>query len=258
MSEAGNPVAEPLEMEFLGYDRGLTPIERAYLDLHRELAVLARQMRDETRPHYEPVLEQFAALAPRHIASVADAGALLSLGRGGWRVVSPAGSECNLIEQLHRDCDEGPGIDAARTKQTARVVDLAVETRWPRFTTSAAAQTSARSMLAIPLYTNTQTWGALLMLGSQVGTFGPDAEEAGQILATHAALTLEAMHQDRHYRSVLGSRDIIGQAKGVLMERFDIDVAAAFSLLTRLSEQSHRPVVVVAKELLETKAHTTG
>ena len=62
------------------------------------------------------------------------------------------------------------------------------------------------------------------------------------------------MHHDRHYRSALGSRDIIGQAKGMLMERSDVDAVAAFALLTRLSEESHRPVVVVAKELLETNA----
>ncbi len=94
------------------------------------------------------------------------------------------------------------------------------------------------------------------MLADQPGGLDAAAEDAGEILATHTALTLDAVHHDRHYRSALGSRDIIGQAKGVLMERFDIDAVAAFALLTRLSEESHRPVVVVAEELLETKTST--
>jgi AmiR/NasT family two-component response regulator len=92
-----------------------------------------------------------------------------------------------------------------------------------------------------------------MLLSDRPNALDAESQQAGEILATHMALTLEAVHHDRQYRSALGSRDIIGQAKGMLMERFDVDALAAFALLTRLAEESHRPVVVVAKELLETK-----
>lgn len=52
-------------------------------------------------------------------------------------------------------------------------------------------------------------------------------------------------------------RQVVRQAKGMLMERFDVGAVAAFALLTRLAEESHQPVVVVAKELLETKSPHT-
>ena len=59
------------------------------------------------------------------------------------------------------------------------------------------------------------------------------------------------------YRSAPGSRDIIGQAKGASMERFDIDALAAFALLDPVVGGTRtRPVVVVAEELLETKTST--
>jgi AmiR/NasT family two-component response regulator len=67
------------------------------------------------------------------------------------------------------------------------------------------------------------------------------------------ALALEAVQRTRQLRSALGSRDIIGQAKGILMERYEISPGAAFSLLARLSRESNKPVVVIAKELVETR-----
>jgi len=52
-------------------------------------------------------------------------------------------------------------------------------------------------------------------------------------------------------RRALETRDIIGQAKGMLMERFDIDAAAAFGLLKNLSQQSNTPVAVIAQKVIE-------
>lgn len=48
----------------------------------------------------------------------------------------------------------------------------------------------------------------------------------------------------------LETRDIIGQAKGVLMERFDIDATEAFRLLVRLSQNSNTPVAELADKLI--------
>jgi GAF domain-containing protein len=219
--------------------------------------VLVREVQGETKPHYEAVAEEFAGLAPRYIDDVVHAGALLFVGRAGWRSVSQPGTTGFAIEQLHMDLQEGPAIAAANGRQVVGITDLAVETRWPRFTDAAASQTAVRSMICYPLYTHVHTWGALMLLADRPRVLDGDSQQAGEILATHMALTLEAVHHDRHYRSALGTRDIIGQAKGVLIERFDVDAVAAFALLTRLAEESHRPVVVVAKELLETKSADT-
>jgi len=49
----------------------------------------------------------------------------------------------------------------------------------------------------------------------------------------------------------LKAADVIGQAKGMLMERFDVDAAAAFGVLTRLSQESNTRLVHVAQKLIE-------
>lgn len=57
--------------------------------------------------------------------------------------------------------------------------------------------------------------------------------------------------ENEQLRHAIETRDIIGQAKGMLMERFDVDAAAAFGLLTRLSQESNTRLAHVAQKLVE-------
>ena len=107
----------------------------------------------------------------------------------------------------------------------------------------------------IALYTAVDDIGALTLYSPQAHVFDAAAEESGAIVATHTALTLEFTQRSRQFRSALGSRDIIGQAKGMLMERYGIGAGAAFALLTKVSQESRKPVVAVAKEIVEDKTH---
>lgn len=242
------------EARFLGYDNGLVPSLTAQSGLHAPLARLVRHVQTETRPHPEEVMERFAQLAPRHIASTAAAGVMLtskrclrpSLGSGGCP---------HVVDEIQAELAEGPAVHCVAGDQPVRVDDLAADSRWPRFAEAVLTRTPVRSLLSFGLYTHVQSWGTLSLYAHRPGGFDAGAEELGLILATHAALTLEAVQRTRQFRSALGSRDIIGQAKGILMERYDISPGAAFSLLTRLSQESNKPVVVIAKELVETKPH---
>lgn len=241
-------------VQFLGYDGGAAPSVTGEGGMHTSLANLVREVQTESRPHPEEVMERFAALAPAYIEGADEAGVLLTSGR---RVFRPAeqqtDSRPHVIDRIQEEMLEGPALECATANQTVRVDDLAADTRWPRFAAAVVAQTPVRSMLSFQLYTHVQNWGALSLYSHRRRGFDASAEKLGLILATHAALTLEAVQRTRQFRSALGSRDIIGQAKGILMERYDITPGAAFALLTRLSQESHKPVVVVAKELVDTK-----
>jgi AmiR/NasT family two-component response regulator len=61
------------------------------------------------------------------------------------------------------------------------------------------------------------------------------------------------VRRDEQFRSALASRDIIGQAKGMIMERFKVDAIQAFELLKRLSQSSNRPLAGVARQLVESE-----
>jgi AmiR/NasT family two-component response regulator len=81
--------------------------------------------------------------------------------------------------------------------------------------------------------------------------FDDEAAELGLILATHTAVGWNMVRRDEQFRSALASRDIIGQAKGMVMERFKIDAVQAFELLKRLSQNSNTPLAAVARQLVE-------
>jgi AmiR/NasT family two-component response regulator len=61
------------------------------------------------------------------------------------------------------------------------------------------------------------------------------------------------MRRQDQFRSALASRDMIGQAKGVIMERFNLDAVEAFDLLTRLSRQSNIKLTDIARALIESE-----
>jgi GAF domain-containing protein len=246
------------EAQFLGYHGVASPgvagpSVTSESGLHSPLAQLARQVQTESRPHPEDVMERFAALAPQHIRGVNEAGVMLTSAKRSFRSSADLGTCPHRIDQICEELGEGPALDCAATNQTVRVDDLSADPRWPRFAQVVIAETPVRSTLCFQLYTHVQSWGALSLYSYHPRGFHAAAEELGLILATHTALTLEAMQRSRQFRSALGSRDIIGQAKGILMERYEISPGAAFALLTRLSQESNKPVVVIAKELVETK-----
>jgi transcriptional regulator with GAF, ATPase, and Fis domain len=245
----------PDEAHFLEYDSEAVGSMTGGSGLHTPLAHLVRHVQTESRPHPEEVMERFAALAPEHIRG-ADQASVMLCGRRGLRSSAVEGSCTYLIDEIQDELREGPALDCAATSRTVRVDDLTADSPWPRFAQFVLAETPVRSMLVFHLYTGVQTLGAMSLYSHRPRGLDDTAEELGLILATHAALTLEAVQRSRQFRSALGSRDIIGQAKGILMERYEISPAAAFSLLTKLSQESNKPVVVIAKELVETKPKT--
>jgi AmiR/NasT family two-component response regulator len=72
------------------------------------------------------------------------------------------------------------------------------------------------------------------------------------LFATHAALALADVQRAENLRIALQTRDLIGQAKGILIERHRLTAEAAFSRLAAASQNSNRKLTVVAQHLVET------
>ena len=241
------------EAALLGNNHARTEIASPDLQLHTAIAELVRSVYAESRPYREMVVEQFALLAFRHIPGVAHASVMLATAKHGLRVGAASTGGAHLIDTVQEQTQQGPCLDALTDKRTIRVDDLTTETRWPAFTRMIVSETPVRSMLCYPLYTDVYQWGALSRHATTAHAFDARGEQAGGILATHAALTLHATDRDRQLRAALSSRDIIGQAKGILMERHNITARAAFTSLTELADKSNKPVVLIAKNVVESR-----
>ena len=94
-------------------------------------------------------------------------------------------------------------------------------------------------MLSFRLFVIAESFGALNLYGAAPGAFTDDSITTGEILAQHAAVALAGTTAEQHFAAALASRDVIGQAKGMIMERYHVDAIQAFELLKHFSQHSN-------------------
>src|SRR4029079_4168275 len=116
----------------------------------------------------------------------------------------------------------------------------------------AREETGVRSMLAIRLFARGHTLGSLNLYSKQEAAFGVDADEIGALFAVLAAAALAAAQSEEGLKIALQSRDVIGQAKGILMERHRITDDQAFEMLKRASQKLNVRLAGVAERVAQT------
>jgi ANTAR domain len=104
--------------------------------------------------------------------------------------------------------------------------------------------------LSFQLFVHSENLGALNLYGDQPGAFSEESVFVGGVLAQHAAVAMMGAANITHLRDALATRDIIGQAKGMLMQRQKLTGIQAFNLLVRASQESNIKLVDVARWLV--------
>ncbi|MCV7053792.1 GAF and ANTAR domain-containing protein [Mycolicibacterium gilvum] len=219
-------------------------------ELARRMAELARQVASPRR--VEDVLSDVTAEARTLIPGVDAAGVLLVGTAGRFESVAGTSELPHRLDELQMRFKEGPCLDAALDQTIVRTDDFRSEERWLKYA-PAAAEIGVLSGLSFKLYTSGHTAGALNLFGLEPNAFDAEAETIGAILAAHAAAAIMASRQSEQLESALSSRDRIGQAKGIIMERYDVDDVAAFDMLRRLSQDSNTKLTEVAAKVIETR-----
>jgi ANTAR domain/GAF domain len=155
-----------------------------------------------------------------------------------------------VLDKIQNRYQQGPCLSAAAQQNSVRIDDLGADQRWPLYREQALKQTPIRSILSFGMFGDGQTTAALSFYAEPVNAFDDGSVDLGMIFATHTALVWNMVRRDQQFRAAIVSRDIIGQAKGMLMERFDVDAGAAFGLLKRVSQDSNTPVAQVARRFI--------
>ena len=107
-------------------------------------------------------------------------------------------------------------------------------------------------MLCLQLFVHEDTLGALDLLAHETSAFTDESEHVGLLLASHAAIAVADAQKLEHAATALVNRDVIGQAKGILMERFKITADQAFDVLAKVSQDANRKLHAVAEDLTRT------
>jgi GAF domain-containing protein len=195
--------------------------------LARQLGELAREMQAD--PGMASLVQHIVEATAREVEH-ADYAGITVVERN--RVRSEAATD-DIVARLdgaqHR-LGQGPCLNSLREEVTVRSADFKQENRWPDFVAVAMGE-GVQSMLSVQLFVEGDNLGALDLYLTEPNVFDDEDESIAMLLAAHAAVAMKGSSVESNLRIALESRDAIGQAKGVLMERYKIGPTEAFGLL---------------------------
>lgn len=214
---------------------------------YERIADMARELHGQSGDDVlvRVVSHAVSAIPGADYASITTSGAT-----AGTRTVAATHAYPRLLHGIENRCGEGPDVDGATTDGVVRVDDLEHDPRWSAFRAAAIAETPIRSLMAFKLSAGRAMLGVLHLYADDPHSFDSSVDEIGAAFATHAALAWDHACREQHFRSALSSRDAIGQAKGMIMERYRVDADAAFAMLTKMSQNSNTRIVDIARELI--------
>ena len=172
--------------------------------------------------------------------------------------VSSTGQLATDLDEVQYSKDEGPCLQAGRTQQVVLVADTRTETRWGGYGQHAAEHGNLSS-LSVPLAIDDRRTGALNVYARRADAFDADSRSSAQRFAPYAAVAIANMHAYEDARAMaanletaLGSRAVIDQAKGILIERHKMTADQAFQALVAVSSRSNVKLRDVAEHLVTT------
>lgn len=159
------------------------------------------------------------------------------------------------IDAIQYETGQGPCLSAASEQTFVHTPDTAHDERWPEFSRRCAQEQGVVSSLSCRLVTragNTTTLGALNLYALKRNAYSDDDQMAAVLFASHAGVVVDAAATQAHLRRAIESRDQIGQAKGILMERFKISADEAFAQLRTASQHLNVKLRDLAVRIAET------
>jgi hypothetical protein len=221
-----------------------------------ELAELIRRLQRPEPADIDTVLSDLTKSALESLPAAQYAGITIATRDGEVRTAAATGEFPKLLDEIQKRHGAGPCLSAAWERQMIKIDDVAADdNRWLGYCRDAIRETPVRSSVSFQLFADHQTMSALNFFAEQPYSFDDAATELALVAATHVAVAWNMVRRDLQFRSALESRDIIGQAKGMLMERFKIDAVQAFELLKRLSQNSNTALASIARQLVEAEQH---
>jgi GAF domain-containing protein len=216
------------------------------LELAQTFGEIARVLVAEDDP--PATLDRIVHLAVETIDNCQHAGITVI---DGLRITSPASSDeiPALVDRLQSETGEGPCVDAIRDHAVFYTGHLSSEERWPHFAPRARAESGVESILSFRLFTDDGTLGALNLYSDELEAFGEHDTAVGAVFAAHAAVAWSTAQTIEHLRQGMESRQLIGEATGILMAREHISSAEAFDILRRSSQRLNVKLRLIAERV---------
>lgn len=228
------------------------------LDRHALLAALRRAAedvigdRDGGARDLDAVLGRLVHSAVNAVSG-ADGSGISRTEHGTVRSSHATSEDIVALDQLQSRLGQGPCITAADDPPAGGIV-LAADLdgddarRWPAFA-PAAVEAGYRCLLSVQLSVDDGRRSALNLYARAPGAYDESAQFTAGLFALQAAILLHGVEHAAHLGQALHTRDVIGQAKGILMERFTVDDNEAFQMLVNASQDTNVKLSDVARWL---------
>lgn len=202
----------------------------------------------------QATLDRVIAHAVDLVEGCEHAGVLLLHGRSKVETAAASSDLVRRSDELQGELGEGPCFDAAFQKQqTYRIagMETTVE-QWPRYAPH-ARELGIGSMMGFLLFTDEGDLGALDLYSSEPNTFTQHSELVGWLLASHAAVAFSGARTTAQMQSAIDTRQHIGEALGIVMERYKLNEDRSFELLKKISQDRNIKLRNLAEQI-----NTTG
>lgn len=161
------------------------------------------------------------------------------------------------LDTLQYEFGEGPCVDSIREDGVVLVEHARHEQRWPRYMPR-AVQAGLRAQLGLRLYMEEETLGGLNLYSTESDTVDDDSRELAELFAAHAAIALGRARKEDQLNQAIVARKVIGQAIGIVMERYELTEDRAFQFLIRASQASNIKLRAVAQEIVDDTNEKNG
>jgi GAF domain-containing protein len=154
------------------------------------------------------------------------------------------------LDKVQYQFREGPCSLVLQGTVDVATSSLRHEQRWTRYVPRAMAS-GVRSQLAVKLHLDHETLGGINFYSTTSDEVSDEAQTIARLFATHAAIALGHAQERESQNDGMQTRKVIGQAIGILMERYEMNEDRAFAFLVRASSHENIKLRVIAQQLVD-------
>ena len=198
----------------------------------------------------DKTLEQLLASVIDTVPGIDQASLSITTRDGKIETLAPTDHRVVLADQLQYELREGPCLEAALAEPVVEAGELATDPRWPQYGPKAAAL-GFGAQIAFQFRAEPHARGALNLYSDEPHTIDNDTRALGALFAGLIAVAMGWARQDASMNQALITRNVIGQAVGIVMERYTIDPDRAFAFLVRISQDTNTKLRTVAERIIQ-------
>jgi GAF domain-containing protein len=199
----------------------------------------------------EGTLEVLAHAAREAVPGFEQMSVTVVRGDGTVTTVAATDGWARDMDNLQYEFDQGPCLDAVRREALVLVEAFPTQGHnWPMYAPR-ASKAGVRAQMGVRINDSQETLGSLNFYSTGSDMIEPGAARRAELFAAHAATALAHARRADNLGSVIPARELVGQAVGVLMERFEISEDRAMYYLVRVATVAELPLRDVAHEVVQ-------